>query len=359
MTDQPTIGARTRRLVELDALRGIAAVLVMLFHFTSQYDRLFGHVSPPALAVPWGHLGVNLFFMISGFVIFMTLHRVRRPMDFVVSRFSRLFPVFWVAVVMTFLLTHFFELPDKTVGIGTAVLNLFMIHGLFKVPHVDSVYWTLEIELIFYAWAFLLYLLGRLDRVHAALISLLTLRLVYFLVEKYAGVHLSWTISHLLILPYIAWFVCGIMIYRLTQLADKGRRMDLLVLLAAIVLLGVVEGVAIGVLAAGLSAVLWGAAKNKLAFLANPILAWLGAISYTLYLLHENIGWGLIRQAEKAGYDANLSIVLAIAVILVMATVLTRLVEQPAMKWLRASYRTRALPPNPERAKSGDNESKS
>ncbi len=333
--------ATSSRLVELDALRGIAATLVMLFHYTTRYDQLYTHTLQPAFTLPWGHYGVNLFFMISGFVIFMTLHRVKRPMDFVVSRFSRLFPAFWVAVAVTFLLTHALGLPGKTVGIGTAAMNLFMIHGLVKIPHVDSVYWTLEIELLFYAWALLLYLLGRLDKVHLALTVLLALRLLYFLADKLAGVDLSYTFSHLLILPYIPWFVCGIMIYRLTQLATESPRLDLLVLLAAIVVLGVVEAPPIGLLAACLSGLLWTAANGRLPILANPVLAWLGAIYYTLYLLHENIGWGVIRQAQKAGVDVNLSILLAIALALAMATTLTRLVERPAMKWLRERYRAR------------------
>lgn len=59
LADPPT--GKSNRLVELDALRGIAATLVMLFRCTTQYDRLFGHASPPALAFPRGHYGVNLF----------------------------------------------------------------------------------------------------------------------------------------------------------------------------------------------------------------------------------------------------------------------------------------------------------
>ena len=78
----------SERLESVDALRGIAAVAVVLFHFTTRYDQLFIHREPLGFSVPWGHLGVNLFFMISGFVIFMTLDKTRRPADFVVSRFS-------------------------------------------------------------------------------------------------------------------------------------------------------------------------------------------------------------------------------------------------------------------------------
>jgi peptidoglycan/LPS O-acetylase OafA/YrhL len=339
MTPPKTAAGQSTRLIELDALRGVAATLVMLFHYTTQYDKLFGHASIPLVAVPWGHFGVNLFFMISGFVIFMTLHRVTRPLDFVVSRFSRLFPAFWVAVVLSFALTHAFELPGKTVGLGTALLNLSMIHGLFKIAHVDNVYWTLEIELLFYGWALLLYGLGRLDQVHLVLAAALSLRLIYSLADRYAGIELSWTLSHLMILPYIAWFVCGIMIYRLTNFPGETPFKDLTVLIAATVVLAIVEAPEIGLLAAGMSSLLWAAANGKLPILANPFLAWLGAISYTLYLLHENIGWGIIMRAERAGIGTDVSILVAIVLLLALATGLTRHVERPAMKWLRDRYR--------------------
>lgn len=342
MTKSP--GARSRRLVELDALRGIAATLVMLFHYTTRYEQIYGHETLPSVSVPWGHYGVNLFFMISGFVIFMTLHRVKRPMDFIVSRFSRLFPAFWAAIIITFLLTHAFALPDKTVSASVAGMNLFMIHGLFKIPHVDGVYWTLEIELIFYAMALLLYLMGRLDKVHAALLTLLMLRLAYFLADRFAGIELSWTLSHILILPYIAWFVCGIMIYRLVTFPTESPRKDVIVLVAAIVQLTIVENLFIGLLAACLSLVLLAAVKGRLSVLANPVLAWLGAISYTLYLLHENIGWGIIMHLERAGLAADLTILMAIAIALALASALTWLVERPAMSWLRQLYRLHPVP---------------
>jgi len=304
--------APSRRLVELDALRGIAATLVMLFHYTSQYERLYGHEAAPALTVPWGHYGVNLFFMISGYVIFMTLHRIRQPADFVVSRFSRLFPAFWAAVAITFLVTTLLPLPGKSVGAGTAAMNLFMIHGLARIPHVDNVYWTLEIELLFYAWALLLYRLGRLDRVHAILLGALALRLAYFLLPRHTGIALPWTLGHLLILSYIPWFICGILIYRRVVMPAKSPRADWAVLGAAIGVLGLMDGPGIALLAVGLALLLWLATTEQLPWLANPLLAWLGAISYTLYLLHENIGWTAILHLQRAGVPTDLSILLAI-----------------------------------------------
>ncbi len=130
------------RLVEVDALRGLAALAVVLFHHTTRFGELFQPVSPTSISFPDGHHGVNLFFIISGFVIFMTLEKTSRPMDFVVSRFSRLFPAYWAAIILTFFITHLLGLPGKLVDAAAAIGNLVMIHGLFGIPHVDGVYWT-------------------------------------------------------------------------------------------------------------------------------------------------------------------------------------------------------------------------
>lgn len=336
MSGTPT----SSRLSELDALRGIAALLVVLFHYTTRYQDLYGHSQAPLFTLPWGHYGVNLFFMISGFVIFMTLERTRRPLDFVVSRFSRLYPAFWTAVILTFLITSWLGLPGKTVSLPTALANLSMFHSLFGIAHVDGVYWTLEVELIFYAWALLIFRLGWLAHIHLLLGLLFALRLIYFGFETGLQIDLPWTVFRLLILKFIPWFGAGIMIYRLSQTAGPHGR-DWGVLLAAILLLAIVDGPVIAVLAAGLAALLYGATSGRLPVLRQPVLVWLGAISYTLYLLHENIGWAVMRQLQAAGLNSNLSILVVLALSLGLATLLTRLVEQPAMHWIRTRYKRR------------------
>jgi len=84
------------RIEELDALRGLAAFAVMLYHYTAgEGPRL--NRAELLVSVPWGHFGVQLFFVISGYVILMTVRRVRTAGEFAVSRFARLYPAFWVA----------------------------------------------------------------------------------------------------------------------------------------------------------------------------------------------------------------------------------------------------------------------
>jgi len=313
---------------------------VVLFHFTTKFDELYGHAAAPLFSVPWGHLGVNLFFMISGFVIFMTLARTRSAVDFVVSRFSRLYPAYWAAVALTFTVVLILGLPGKEVSASAAALNLLMFHGLIKVPNVDGVYWTLLIELIFYSWSLLAFQLGLLKHIHRILWVALALRLSYFIALEGFDLKFSWTLSELLILPYIAWFACGIMVYRLTHGSDA-RRADIAVIAGAVLLIGIVNSWHLATLALAFTGLLFLATSGRLPVLQFAGLIWLGEISYTLYLLHENIGWALMLKMKAAGLDANLSIALVLLVSCALAWGLTRLVEKPAMAWIRARYKAR------------------
>lgn len=333
---------RNSRLVEIDALRGLAALAVVLFHYTSRFNELFEATPLPTFSFPHGHYGVNLFFIISGFVIFMTLEKTSRPMDFVVSRFSRLFPAYWVAIILTFSITHLMGLPGKLVDFWAALGNLVMIQGLFRIPHVDGVYWTLEVELLFYCGMFFLYRIQRLDLVHQALLGLLTLRLSYFVLAQGFGIELSWTISRLLILQYIPWFSLGISIYLVTSRHSTGEwYRPALTAAAAIVTLAIVDSLSVALLAIGLGAAVFLAASGRASLLRHRILVWLGAISYPLYLLHENIGWSVQLRLAGLGISADVAVMIALASSLILATALTRWVEQPAMRWIRSSYRNR------------------
>lgn len=326
------------RVGEIDALRGIAAMAVMLFHYTTRFDQLYGFGVSPLFSVPWGHYGVNLFFLISGYVIYMTLGRTRRLADFVVSRFSRLYPAFWAAVAISFCTVLVLGLPGKEVSSGDALANMLMFHGLFRVPHVDSVYWTLEIELLFYTLILLLYRFRLLGRIRWFIVFLLLLRVAYDLSARWLNVDLPWIVGHILIIKYIPWFAIGIMVHRLIAVSDSDWR-DIAVIGLSLLSLAVCDSVELGLLTLAFSALLYLAASGRFSLLRWSLLVWLGDISYTLYLLHENIGWAILLRLKALGLDANLAIPLAIVISLGAAVLLTRYLEKPAMYWIRGKYR--------------------
>jgi peptidoglycan/LPS O-acetylase OafA/YrhL len=345
-----TAAAPASRFVGLDALRGVAAVMVMLFHYTTRYEEKFGHTTAPAFTLPWGHLGVDLFFMISGFVIFMTLERTVRPRDFLVSRLSRLFPTYWVAVVFTFAVLAAFPQIHKDVAAVQAAQNLLMFHGLFGVAHIDGVYWTLEVELLFYWVMFLLWLTGRLGSTGKWIAPWLAL-CIGFGLAKQGGVAFPYTISRVLILPYFAYFALGILLYgyykaRRFRWSTEGA-------------LGAMALLAIGLVDSA-PRVLWAAGFIGVFLLfisrfgsARPVVALsgLGAISYPLYLLHENAGWTLISYLEVSGIGANTAIAVTSATAIAAAALLHYCVEGPSMRAIRSWRRgERGSEPSDHRA---------
>lgn len=154
----------TARFRELDGLRGLAAVAVVWNHLTVGYDSKYSDSQSP-VDFAWGAYGVQLFFFISGFVILMSARRARRPSDFVISRISRLYPVYWIALTMSIVLSVLFTVPHTEIGWTNRLLNYLMVQRWFLIPNVDEVYWTLAIEMQFYLFMFVLVVATR-NRLH-------------------------------------------------------------------------------------------------------------------------------------------------------------------------------------------------
>jgi peptidoglycan/LPS O-acetylase OafA/YrhL len=336
----------SQRLTQIDALRGLAALAVVGFHYTTRFDQVFPDQPPSPFALPWGHLGVNLFFIISGFVIFMTLDRARTGMDFVVSRFSRLYPAYWAGIALTFFITHTLGPATLTVPGEVAWLNGLMFHGLFGIPSVDGAYWTLEVELIFYAWMLLLFQRKQLHQVHLWVGAALAMRWLYYLAANAAGVDLPWRISQGLILQHLPWFALGIALAKARAATNPAsRRQAMGTGVWALCTLAVTDHPAQAALGLGFAALVWWAAAGRLPGLGHRLWVWLGAVSYPLYLLHEHIGWTLMHQVLQQGGSRSLAMGAAMAAVLALAETVRRTVEQPAMAAVRRAWqRQRSRP---------------
>ena len=188
----------------------------------------------------------------------------------------------------------------------------------------------------------MLYRFQRLQLIHHVLLGLLALRLLYFVLERQFGIELSWTVSRLLILGYIPWFSLGISIYLATSRhADGAWKQPALTAACAVLSLLIVDSLFVAWLAVVLGTTVFLAASGRAALLRHPILVWLGTISYPLYLLHENIGWSLQLRLLELGIPIDVTILITLAGSLALASAVTRWVEQPAMRWIRSSYRRR------------------
>ena len=340
-----TLAPASGRLREIDALRGIAACWVAAFHFTRGISLYWLRDDPEraAMIMPVdinleGLLGVDLFFMISGFVIYMTLERSRSVPDFILSRFSRLYPGYWTCYLITLAVILLAPQPVQTVTAGEAVAGLTMANLFFGYEKIDPSYWSLAFELAFYALMAILLALKQLDRIEIIGAVWLLLSALLFRVFPHLGAALPWRVQLVTALPFAPLFLGGILLYRIRH---AGPTIPRLVLLAACFITYTSGAANLSLLlgSTGMFLLFTVTACGWMPFLAVRPLVFLGTISYAVYLLHQSIGFRIQEYVViRAGGSAWAGFAAAILSIGMLATLVTFGVERPAQPWIRDRY---------------------
>jgi peptidoglycan/LPS O-acetylase OafA/YrhL len=325
----------TSRLQLLDVLRAIAAVLVLAFHF----EGLFGFVPPdiwPEGNDPrfyLGLMGVELFFVISGLVILLTLERTRSVRQFAVGRIARLYPAYWASVA----LSGAYLVAVGDTEIIRVVVNATMLQKFVNVLGLIPAYWTLAYELWFYVIMGAILATGLINRVDR-------LAIVWLLIVgalRLRGIDFFGSRMAIVLMPQFGHlFFAGMMIYRIVSGRATFETILALGLCFLYSLFGRTDWAHIPpltyfVLNAVFIAAVWAAASNRLAFLATPSLVSLGACSYSLYLFHVPIGMMLVRAADAWDQPRWLAIVLAVPMSIAVAMVARRYIEVPGQQLIK------------------------
>ncbi|MEV5978132.1 acyltransferase [Streptomyces sp. NPDC052114] len=351
------------RLRALDGLRLVAALMVAAYHYggrDGEIAQAWG--GSPRDQFPtasgwfaYGCLGVQIFFVISGFVICMS--GWGRPLrSFFASRASRLLPSYWAAIV---LVTAVFALPVvayEAVSPSDALVNLTMLQQPLGADRVLGVCWTLWAELRFYALFALCVVLPGATRARVVLFCA-----VWTLAAAIAEAADQPLLDLVLMPEYAPFFVGGIGIY----LIHRDRR-DLTAwgITGVSWLIGQHYAVdrlwhapnpdffsyrssagIIAVVTAGFAAVL----LIALGLLHRANWQWLtvaGALTYPFYLVHEHLGWVTVEALHRGlGIPSYATFGLTITAMLLLAWLLNRYVEGWLTPLIRTGLTRRPAPP--------------
>ena len=346
----PSVDSSRLRFPLLDLARIVAALAVVFFHWCF----LFGVDAPATQLRPWpefyawskyGHLGVQLFFMISGFLVLQTAYS-KTVATFIRARAVRLYPAFVACCTLSYLLISL--IPNEPHSVLTLLYNLTMLNGVVDPfrgvapTYIDGSYWTLALEWKFYVLIALLIATRQLSRVERCLWLWLVASCVYFIYPS------AW-LELLCLTPWNAYFVGGAAFFR-------GRTQGWTVSRCALVFGALI----FGALQAGRQSeelaamynvefdkfvsVAWIAAFFALFFLlTNPatrfnrsairLLTLAGALSYPIYLLHLRLGAAAVRAFWTPG-DRFLLLVAMLAALMLAAYVVHRFVERPVWRVL-------------------------
>lgn len=325
----------------------------MTWHYTGfqRFPDVWG--TKPGVLMPtlhkvsvYGWIGVPFFFLISGFVICMSAWG-RSPGDFMISRVTRLFPAYWLAVFMTgtlmVLARPVWVDKVKSLSYTDILTNLTMMQDGIAGRSIDGVYWTLYIELRFYVLFGLVLALGALS--YRKMVAFCGLWLFFSAIASNADIPL---LQIMLFPQWAPYFIAGMAMYLMYRF---GPNLLLWCIIAFAWLLAQhqlqpvlksyrwdAQGPLSYTVTLGLITLAFGAMiAVSLGWLDRIQWKWLtiaGALTYPVYLVHQEIGWWVIHKLH-AKVNAYVLVFSLIAGMLVLAYLIHRLVERPVSKRLK------------------------
>lgn len=350
------------RFEHVDALRAVAVLLVIALHISEVYINLSPAVKESSLSllkffhyIDTGTIGVIIFFSISGFVLLKSIKGSKKnaTKTFFIRRFLRLYPAFWLSILLGAI---GMALIDKTLSIEVIIANITMLPQVFNQEMVLGLYWTLEIELLFYFIAWLMFMIDKLHNpINLFLMSVfllaifIVLKIVGFSNEQHIGL-----MTMPLNLSIMFWGGLFRIFYDNPYLKTPLFSKNIPVKILFFILTAIIFIIPVFFLLKGLINELYKSVQIGTAYilglllfligvniikLKNSFLVWLGTISYSMYLFHPvvfySVFWLLKNYAPVALLELHLIVYLLVnlVLIIVFSALIYYLVEKPAIKF--------------------------
>ena len=309
------------RISVINALRAFAALAVAWGHFVAGQGKYLG------MSGKYGYLGVDIFFVISGFVIPWSLYRSRYVLNdyprFLLKRNVRLYPPYLASIAITVLATNFvlvptFHIPHMTVTGRDLLLHFGYLNDLFHVRWINVVYWTLAIEFQWYL------LVGILLPWLASASRILRFVATSALLLSYFTIYWDRLVFH-----YLPVFLIGVFVFQYRARIVELREM--LGLIAVMVL-------AMSHLSGWLVSLVAVPTGLLIAFSTfhNRAMDRVGDVSYSLYLLHLPIGVSIIGVLSHwlpySSYFIGILDVIGVAASIGAAWVMYQIIEKPSQE---------------------------
>jgi len=324
-----------RRNVVLDIMRGVAALLIVLFHFTWHYNAT-AETDSARLGIEWGvwfgYAAVITFFMLSGFLSArLVLSDGGDRKRYIKGRLRRFYPVFWICMTITVVVLALFY-QEKALSIGEWAVNLTMVSRLFGVQYADGAYWSMQYELIFCLYVLVLMSVKDKRRVMRFLCLWMLVAIALNCLPEGESMpkavrRVVKILDYAVMSHYCHCFVAGIAIRALMQKHAVPTAATALMLATANSLAHT-----------GLSSpeFVFFIVTAVLLFLSEKLnqrvprhwyvvraICYVAGISYPLYLLHEMLGFSIFHQFTQSGCSSAWIILPAFALVVLSAAAVT------------------------------------
>lgn len=301
------------RIDYLDGLRGVAILMVLGYHAYSRWLEILPYSSGQMnIIFNYGWLGVHLFFLISGFVIFLTLDKSSNFITFMFKRWLRLFPAMLVATIIVYVTSRFFsERPSGIPSIISILPGLTFIEPSWwsfvtgiNIKPLEGVFWSLYVEFKFYVFAAVIYFFFGRKYLIPSLCLLYICSIALSSAVTYTDseiIYVAYKLSETMTLNYFGWFAAGSLFYEFYRTnSKKFFWVGVMVVFICSIFVHNME-VRPAIAAFAIASVFASSLKTTWlqTLLRNKFLLFFGFISYPLYLIHENLMISMIIKIHN------------------------------------------------------------
>ncbi len=348
------------KLLFADQLRALAVISVMISHYCGIFwfdPSIYSYINATPykldVLVPdiiksivdtgipyfvWSPFGVDLFFLISGFLIPISLQKYNRR-EFFIQRFFRIYPTyivgFSITIAMLLFSSYYFGNPFPYSLSEVLLHSVIGLRDIANTPHIDKIIWTLELELKFYILGMIFLPLFKRSSLLVFLIPI-SIFIIALTISLLYSWHTPYPVSLI-----IYMFIGTLFYYHLKEKIKALTAFAMIIILFSLyVYLFYTMGLPVhgfdyikivsinGLYALAIFAISY-MLRNR--FIYNKYLSFVASISYPFYIIHGISGYIIIMILIKNNIPALLSMLITIVVISLIAYIIHKYVEKPSI----------------------------
>ena len=344
-----------QRLDSLDFLRGWASVLVVISHLIGVFwvsqsglQSLMGYPNIGETTLPYanwiienklffGQFGVAIFFLISGYVITLSLEKYH-GFGFLINRIIRIYPVYIVGFLFLILGLYIVDFDQDGIPYTTKHLlihALIVVRQWFDYKRIDGISWTLEIELYFYVVMFIVFQFNSVRRN-----TIINILIIVFLLGAIL-LPIDWYTSRQLLM--ITYMLIGYYFYNLKNNNSSIWQFILylvIILTCMFIFYSSHKPFNLDVYTWSLpyiiTPLIFFIMLNRFTnYKIDKVSKFLSKISYPLYVVHPIFGYALLAYFLKEGYSSWTALIFVLCIVITLAYIIHLLIEQPALKYAK------------------------
>ncbi|HHN4622774.1 TPA: acyltransferase family protein [Klebsiella pneumoniae] len=337
-----------KRLPLLDLTRWFAALAVVIFHYFYMVSDVRNDYPYAQCFIKYAYLAVQLFFIISGFVIFMSVDNKKGPFVFLTSRFIRLYPAYIISVFLTFAFVYLIPI-SYPFDFNDFFGNLTMIPSLLGSKPANPAYWSLAIEIFFYLYVFiLLFFVSNIKKLYVFML----LWLLISILNIFCSIQF---LEKLFLLKYCSLFVGGAGLYMHARFKNIFYLYAALLSLPVSIYYAIEHSIKLSnilpyfyfssytvsfIVSIFYAWVCFSSRIYNLKWIDSNVISLLAGSSYVLYVIHETIGRELIQEYYER-FEHFLILIAILAVIL--SLIIHAYLEKPLSLYLKKIKKTNII----------------